>query len=111
MRRRQAVVAEHCLPGAEPWGAEADRVFLGFIRLLDDFIGGLFVAPAAQRQGVGRALADHALARKGQRALEVDAAHAAARGFSERLGFVEAGRWPINDIDKPFALIRRERVG
>ena len=113
LRRQQVLVAEQYLPGAETWVAEgegAEDGHLGFIGLLDDFIGGLFVAPEAQGRGVGRALVEHALARKGRLALEVYEANPAARAFYARLGFVETGRRPTDDLGKPFALIRLERA-
>ena len=56
LRRQQRLVAEHYLPQSETWVSEAGDGPLGFIGLLGDFIGGLFVAPAAQGRGVGRAL-------------------------------------------------------
>ena len=109
LRRQQRLVAETYLPGSETWVAEEDAAPLGFIGLLDDFIGGLFVAPEAQGRGVGRALVEHALATRGRLALEVYEANPRARGFYARLGFVETGRREEDDRGKPFPLIRMER--
>ena len=78
----------------------------GFIGLIDHFIGGLFVAPDAQGQGIGRALVDHAQGLKGRLTLEVYAANAAARGFYTALGFTETGRREEDDLGLPFPLIR-----
>ncbi len=111
LRRQQGLVAEQYLPKGETWVAVADGRPVGFIGLLDDFIGGLFVAPEAQRQGVGRALVEYALASRGRLELEVYAANTTARGFYARLGFVETGRRAEDDLGKPFPLIRLVREG
>ena len=107
--RQQALVAETYLPGSETWVADAAGAPLGFIGLLDDFIGGLFVAPGAQGQGVGRALVAHALELRGRLELEVYAAKSGAHAFYARLGFPETARRDHDDLGNPFALIRMAR--
>ncbi len=111
LREQQVLVAEQYLPGSETWVAEDATGPLGFIGLVDDFIGGLFVAPSVQGQGVGRALVDHALARKGQLALEAYEANGSARAFYTRLGFRETGRRAEDDLGNPFPLVRLQRDG
>jgi len=110
LQRQQALVAEHYLPGSETWVAVSGGAQLGFIGLLDDFIGGLFVDPGAQRQGVGRALVDFAQTLKGQLWLDVYEANAAARGFYARLGFEQTGRRAQDDLANPYPLIRLTRT-
>lgn len=102
------------LPAAETWVAEtwvagAARAPLGFISLLDDFVGGLFVDPAAQGQGIGRALLDHALALKGGLSLDVYTANAGAMAFYRAQGFREVSRQPVDGQGLPFEQARLVR--
>ncbi|SFI89511.1 GNAT family N-acetyltransferase [Celeribacter neptunius] len=117
---QQRQVADIYLPQAETWVALRGATPLGFIGLLPDevrerseggqgaFIGGLFVAPEAQGQGVGRALIAHARSLKSHLALEVYTANPGARAFYARLGFRETGRREMDDNGLPFPLIRLE---
>ena len=89
--------------------ADAAGAPLGFIGLLDDFIGGLFVAPGAQGQGVGRALVAHALELRGRLELEVYAANSGAHALYARLGFTDTARRVHDDLGNLFALIRMVR--
>ncbi len=54
-----AVVRDVYLPAASTWVWEQDGELKGFVSVLDSrFVGALFVAPGATRQGIGRALLD-----------------------------------------------------
>lgn len=102
------------LPAADTWVAEigvaeASDQPLGFISLLDDFVGGLFVDPAVQGQGVGRALLDHALALKRRLALDVYTANAGAMAFYRAQGFREVSRQPVDGQGLPFEQARLVR--
>ncbi|WP_320410500.1 GNAT family N-acetyltransferase [Ensifer sp. LC499] len=90
------------LPKAETWVAVRDGAPAGFISLLDDFIGGLFVSPKHQGAGIGRLLISHALRQKGQLRLEVYTANTQAYAFYENLGFEELSRRPSDDEGLPF---------
>ena len=74
---------------AESWVIEDEggRV-VGLLGLLDQEIGGLFVDPAAQGAGYGRALVEHAVKLKGEVTLEVFEKNAAARAFYAHMGFI-----------------------
>lgn len=76
------------LPNAEIWIADKDGAAIGFIALLGNEIGGLFVNPAYIGKGYGRALVDHAFALKGTLRVEVFKDNAVARPFYERYGFI-----------------------
>ena len=54
---------------------------VGFISLLGDEVGGLFVAPTWHRQGIARALVDHARASRDHLELEVFEANEIGRAF------------------------------
>lgn len=81
------------LPNAETWVTEVEGAPVGFIALLGNEIGGLFLAPARHGQGLGRAMADHAVALKGPLCVEVFEDNAIGRAFYDRYGFVGAGAY------------------
>ncbi|GAA2816198.1 putative acetyltransferase [Aminobacter aminovorans] len=106
---QQGRVREIYLPQAENWVVELDGEPAGFIGLIEDFIGGLFVAPAAHGHGLGKALVLHALALKGTLELEVYAENEMAVGFYRKLGFVETSRRDADDDGRPQEVIRMRR--
>lgn len=93
---RSELIRSVYLPRAETIVAAAEAP-LGFLSLLGNFVGGLFVAPQAQDLGIGRALIGHARARKGQLTLEVYTANQRAMGFYQAQGFREISRRPCDD--------------
>jgi Acetyltransferases len=107
---QQELVKSVYLPKAETWVALRGAVPLGFIGLLPQpggaVIGGLFVAPEAQGQGIGRMLVAHARKLKYRLSLEVYETNHAARGFYARLGFRETGRREVDDNGLPFPLLK-----
>ena len=76
------------LPNAETWVLEDHAGTVGFIALLGNEIGGLFLDPALHGRGLGRAMVDHAVALKGPLRVEVFEKNAIGRRFYERYGFV-----------------------
>ncbi|MCC5964424.1 MAG: GNAT family N-acetyltransferase [Rhodobacteraceae bacterium] len=82
---------------------------VGFIALIDDFIGGLFVQPDRHRQGVGRFLIAAASRQSGTLRVEVYAANAKALRFYETLGFVRTAARATDDQGRPHALVRLEQ--
>ena len=106
---QQQLVGDVYLPQAETWVALSDAKPVGFIGLLDDFVGGLFVAPESHGTGVGRRLVEHALERHGALELDVYALNAGALSFYRRLGFVEISRRPRDDNDLPLEVVQLRR--
>jgi len=103
---QQNLIEEQYLPAAETWVACMKGEAVGFISLMDTFIGGLFVDPLVHGSGVGRALVAHALALKGNLSLEVYTANVGAMAFYEKLGFQIQSRREIDDQGLPFANAR-----
>ncbi|WP_343081405.1 GNAT family N-acetyltransferase [Ostreiculturibacter nitratireducens] len=101
-----AVIRDTYMPAAEITVAERDGAVIGFIALLGDLVGGLFVDPAAHRSGAGRALIGEALRHKGRLAVEVYEANAGARAFYAACGFAETGRRDTDDHGRALPLIR-----
>ncbi|WP_366654882.1 GNAT family N-acetyltransferase [Fodinicurvata sp. EGI_FJ10296] len=93
------------MPMAQTRVAVVDGTVAGFIALLDDFIGGLFVDPARFRKGIGRRLIEDAIRRKGRLSLEVYERNERALAFYRSLGFRATGRRPTDDQDRPLALV------
>jgi putative acetyltransferase len=84
-------IATKYLPIAETWVYEHQGQVVGFISLLNQSIGGFFVDPAMQGQGVGQALMNHVVQLKNSLEVEVFEHNAIGRRFYQRYGFVETG--------------------
>lgn len=76
---------------------EAGGVMQGFIAMLDDEIGGLFLAPAHHGQGLGRAMVDHVVTQQGPLKVQVFEKNAIGRRFYKRYGFAYQDR-SIHDV-------------
>ena len=101
IEQRQLIEKEY-LPKAATWVAEHNRRVVGFISLLDSFVGGLFVDPDHQGMGIGRELIAHALDHKGELSLEVYTANQQAVCFYASMGFQELSRRDVDDSGDPF---------
>ena len=76
------------LPNAETWVLEEDGEATGFIALIGDEIGGLFLDPSRIGEGFGRTMVDHAFGLKGPLRVEVFRENTIGRAFYEKYGFV-----------------------
>ena len=101
VEQRQLIEQEY-LPKAETWVACWRGEPVGFISLLNRFIGGLFIAPDHQGLGIGRKLIAHALTLKGELALEVYTQNEQAVRFYAALGFTERSRRNVDDFGFPY---------
>ncbi len=85
------------LPMADTRTVWADDRLVGFISLLGNQVGGLFLDPDCHGRGLGRALVDDAVARMGTLELDVFVKNDIGRRFYERYGFTEVEQ----RIDEP----------
>lgn len=109
LSEQKVLVRDIYLPKAENWVATDAGEPLGFVGLLDCFVGGLFVHPSAHGRGVGRALIEHAAQLKGQLDVEVYAINVGALEFYQRLGFIQVGIRNSDDQGRPLQLVRLTR--
>jgi putative acetyltransferase len=72
---------------ADTWIYENKGKLAGFLSLIGNEVGGIFVHPDAQGQGVGRALMDHATSMYDDLFLDVFEHNAVGRRFYDRYGF------------------------
>ena len=98
--------------GLELWVlADAGDAPVGFMGLAGDDIAALFLDPACRGRGGGRRLVEHAQAlRGGDLTVDVNEQNAAAVRFYEAVGFVVAGRSPVDDAGRPFPLLHMRRA-
>lgn len=75
------------LPNAETWVYETDGRVIGFIALIGNEVGAIFVHPTHQRKGVGHMLMDKANALREELEVEVFVKNAVGRAFYEKYGF------------------------
>ncbi|NNE13282.1 MAG: GNAT family N-acetyltransferase [Ilumatobacter sp.] len=87
----RVTIAEQWLPMAEVVVAADDDSVLGFLALVGDEVGAIFVHPGHQGRGAGRALMDHARALRGTLELEVFERNAIGRRFYADYGFEPVG--------------------
>lgn len=75
------------LPNAETWVYESNAQVVGFIALIGNEVGAIFVHPSHQRKGVGHGLMDKAKELRGELEVEVFVKNTIGRGFYARYGF------------------------
>ncbi|WP_278468009.1 GNAT family N-acetyltransferase [Gimesia maris] len=75
------------LPNAETWVIEHEKQVIGFIALLGNEVGAIFVKPEFHGTGAGKALMDKARDLRGDLQVEVFEANTIGRQFYDRYGF------------------------
>lgn len=86
-------IREVWLPTAETWVYDEGDGVQGFIALIGNEVGGLFVHPDAQGRGIGRSLMDWASLHHEPLLTEVFEENTIGRRFYERYGFRETNRY------------------
>ena len=94
------------MPAADTWVAEYEGEVIGFIALLGNEVGAIFVQPAHHGQGVGRALMDKAQGLHGDLEVEVFAANSIGRKFYVRYGFEPLGEKTHAETGQPLLRLK-----
>ena len=81
------------LPNAETWVYELDEVVIGFIALIGNEVGAIFVDPAFHGQGVGCELMDKASGLRNTLELDVFEENLIGRRFYRRYGFSKVNEY------------------
>lgn len=80
-------VGEVYMPNTDTWVAVENSEVIGFIALMGNEVGALFLQPGFHGKGIGKALMDKAQALHGELEVEVFKENAIGRGFYSRYGF------------------------
>ena len=80
-------VAEIYMPNTDTWVAEIDGNVEGFIALMGNEVGAIFLQPEYHGKGVGKALMDKAQELHGDLEVEVFKTNTIGRKFYSRYGF------------------------
>lgn len=88
----QRQIAEQWLPMAETFVYESDGRVVGFLSLIGNDVGAIFVDPDHQGRGIGRALMDRARDSRPYLELDVFEANAIGRRFYDAYGFAFVNR-------------------
>jgi len=99
-------IAEVYLPAARTWVAVRAGRVLGFLSLVDNEVGGLFVHPEAHGQRLGYRLMEKARQEQATLELEVFEANALGRRFYDRYGFEVVGRSIHGATQQPVLRLR-----
>tara|TARA_B110000971_G_C19873378_1_gene437268 strand:+ start:375 stop:806 length:432 start_codon:yes stop_codon:yes gene_type:complete len=80
-------VGEIYMPNTDTWVAELDGNVVGFVALMGNEIGAIFLQPNYHGKGIGKALIDKANELHSSLEVEVFKANAIGRKFYSRYGF------------------------
>jgi putative acetyltransferase len=78
---------EMYIPGSETWVYEENGIIIGFIGMMGNEIGGLFVLPNHHSKGVGRQLVDFISDLHEEMEVEVFKENKIGRAFYDKYGF------------------------
>ena len=107
-QERRNVIQKY-LPIAATWVFEEEEEegrVVGFIALMGNEVGGIFVAPGRHGQGIGRALMDRARACRNHLDVEVFEANEIGRAFYDAYGFEVVGAGVHEETGEPVLRLR-----
>jgi putative acetyltransferase len=87
IKHETKMMREVYLPSPNTWVYEKDGKVVGFIGMMDNEVGGIFVHPDYQGQGVGRTMMDHVATMHDELVLSVFKANPIGRRFYDAYGF------------------------
>lgn len=81
------------IPNSNTWVYEVDNAIVGFISMLDNEIGGLFVLPDNHSKGIGTKLVDFIKTKHTALEVEVFEKNHMGRAFYDKYGFKQIKRY------------------
>lgn len=75
------------IPGSDTWVFETDKRVVGFVSMIENEIGGLFVLPEYHSQGIGSALVSFVSDFNKELEVEVFKKNKIGRSFYDKIGF------------------------
>ena len=87
MDQERENIARVYMPITDTWVAEVDSQVAGFIALMGNEVGAIFLQPACHGKGIGKALMDKAQSLHGELEVEVFEANTIGRRFYDDYGF------------------------
>jgi len=94
-------IPEVYMPHADTWIFDDDGTVRGFLALIGNEVGAIFVDPAHHGAGIGRALMDHARTLHEVLEVEVFEVNAIGRRFYDRYGFTLLEKKHHEPTDQP----------
>lgn len=107
---RRRLVAQRFLPQSQLHVAEAGGRCLGFAAVIGEEMGGLFVHPESQRNGIGTALLSSVCAPRSRLTVTVFARRESALAFYRARGFRELDRGLDGETSEPLLRLVWEAV-
>ena len=107
LEEEEGRLREEYLAHADNWVCEVEGEVRGFIGLLENFVGGLFVDPAWHSRGLGKRLIESARKRKGPLEVSVFPQNIRAIAFYEREGFTKTGEKIDVDTGLPVLVMKQ----
>lgn len=106
LEKERAEIVERWLPAADTTVYEVDGRVVGFLSLIDNEVGAIFVDPDLHGRGIGRALMDDARERRPYLELTVFEANEVGRRFYETYGFAFVERRVEESTGEPELRLR-----
>ena len=97
------------LPTAQTWVYEFEGKPVGFISLLGNEVGAIFVHPSMHRRGIGKALMDNACSLHNTVELDVFEANSIGRAFYAKYGFEPTHEFIHHETGEPTIRLRYGR--
>jgi len=97
------------MPMTKNWVFEEDGRVVGFVAMMGNEIGGLFVDPTLQRGGIGKALIDHVRPMHDALEVEVFTENPIGRAFYKKYGFNEIAQSVHEETGNRVVRLRLEK--
>ena len=105
-KAERELLSDRWLPSSDTWVFEIGGHVVGFVSMVGNEVGGIFVAPNRQNRGVGRALLDHVAATRLYLEVEVFNANTIGRRFYGAYGFRVVGEGLDDTTGLPILRLR-----